>query len=69
MAKVSRDLEMQQLDQLYPGYGFAVHMGYPTRAHLQALALQGYHPSTAAVSVRSGNNSPLTVPAVLLTGG
>lgn len=37
VAKVIRDREMQELDTRYPGYGFAVHKGYPTRAHLQAL--------------------------------
>ena len=41
LAKVSRDLEMIAMDQLYPGYGFAQHKGYPTRQHLQALARQG----------------------------
>ena len=41
LAKVSRDLEMIAMDQLYPGYGFAQHKGYPTRQHLQALAKQG----------------------------
>lgn len=37
VAKVIRDREMQELDTRYPGYGFAVHKGYPTRAHLLAL--------------------------------
>ena len=37
MAKVSRDDEMQVLDQDYPGYGFARHKGYPTALHLAAL--------------------------------
>ena len=37
IAKVARDREMRELDALYPGYGFAVHKGYPTKAHLRAL--------------------------------
>lgn len=37
IAKVSRDQEMIALDKVYPGYGFAQHKGYPTKAHLQAL--------------------------------
>jgi ribonuclease HII len=41
LAKVARDLEMQRLDARYPGYGFARHKGYPTRAHLQALQALG----------------------------
>lgn len=41
VAKVSRDREMEQLDRLYPGYGFAVHKGYGTRAHLEALRRLG----------------------------
>ena len=41
LAKVARDREMVELDQRYPGYGFAVHKGYPTRAHLEALRRLG----------------------------
>ncbi len=41
IAKVARDLEMTQLDRQYPGYGFARHKGYPTRAHLEALIRLG----------------------------
>jgi len=41
LAKVSRDQEMVAMDDLYPGYGFARHKGYPTAQHLQALAAQG----------------------------
>ncbi|KXU38168.1 ribonuclease HII [Ventosimonas gracilis] len=41
LAKVSRDHEMQALDERYPGYGLAAHKGYPTRAHLAALARLG----------------------------
>ncbi|MBC6904705.1 ribonuclease HII [Saccharophagus sp. K07] len=41
LAKVTRDREMVVLDDLYPGYGFAEHKGYPTRAHLSALQALG----------------------------
>lgn len=44
LAKTARDAEMQALDARYPGYGFAVHKGYPTRAHLEALARLGPTP-------------------------
>ena len=37
LAKVSRDRKMEALDEYYPGYGFAKHKGYPTKAHYQAL--------------------------------
>ncbi len=41
LAKVARDREMVALDARYPGYGLARHKGYPTKAHLIALAEQG----------------------------
>ena len=44
LAKVSRDREMRELDQLYPGYGLALHKGYPTALHLQALQRLGPSP-------------------------
>lgn len=37
IAKVTRDREMEQLDEQYPEYGFAKHKGYPTPQHLQAI--------------------------------
>jgi len=37
LAKTARDADCLRLDALYPGYGFAVHKGYPTPAHLAAL--------------------------------
>ncbi|MEA3639407.1 MAG: ribonuclease HII [Lamprobacter sp.] len=37
LAKVARDQEMCRLDQCHPGYGFAQHKGYGTKAHLAAL--------------------------------
>ncbi|WP_096087301.1 ribonuclease HII [Agaribacterium haliotis] len=44
LAKVTRDREMQAFDAKYPGYGFASHKGYPTKAHLNALAELGVSP-------------------------
>lgn len=41
IAKVCRDDEMMLLDELYPGYGLAVHKGYPTAAHCKALTQLG----------------------------
>lgn len=41
LAKTHRDALMRQLDSSYPGYGFAVHKGYPTVAHLAALRRLG----------------------------
>lgn len=41
LAKVTRDRVMDEMDQLYPGYGFAKHKGYPTKAHYQALDALG----------------------------
>lgn len=38
IAKVTRDRIMDDLDARYPQYGFALHKGYPTAAHLAALA-------------------------------
>lgn len=44
IAKVYRDEEMTRLHARFPGYGFDRHKGYPTRAHLQALAELGVSP-------------------------
>lgn len=45
LAKVARDRVMVDLDQQYPGYGFAKHKGYPTKAHMAALAKLGPCPA------------------------
>lgn len=44
IAKVARDNEMSALDAVVPGYGFAVHKGYPTAAHIEALQRLGPSP-------------------------
>jgi ribonuclease HII len=41
LAKVTRDRLMAAFDAKHPGYGFAVHKGYPTPAHLAALQRLG----------------------------
>lgn len=41
IAKVSRDREMVELDKVFPGYGYAQHKGYPTKAHFEALQRLG----------------------------
>ena len=37
VAKVARDAMMVEFESQFPGYGFARHKGYPTRAHYAAL--------------------------------
>jgi ribonuclease HII len=44
IAKVARDAHMRELDGRYPGYGFSVHKGYPTAAHVEALRRLGPSP-------------------------
>ncbi len=67
VAKVHRDLRMIVFDQEYPGYGFALHKGYATAAHQEAIRLLGACPihRTAWKRVRelaTGNPEPLSSP-------
>ena len=41
LAKTARDALMLALHDQYPDYGFAIHKGYPTAAHLAALKEYG----------------------------
>lgn len=41
LAKTARDALLVELDQSYPGYGFASNKGYATQAHRQALLVLG----------------------------
>ncbi len=41
LAKVSRDRYCVELDKKYPGYGFAKHKGYGTKAHYEAIKSLG----------------------------
>jgi len=45
VAKVTRDRQMAQLDELYPGYNFAKHKGYGTAEHIRALKELGPCPA------------------------
>lgn len=44
LAKVTRDAMMDDYARQYPGYGFERHRGYPTAAHVAALARLGATP-------------------------
>jgi len=44
VAKVARDRAMIEYDRMYPGYGFAGHKGYATRAHRSAILRLGPSP-------------------------
>lgn len=41
IAKVMRDHQMERAEQAYPGFGFAKHKGYPTKAHRLAVQQLG----------------------------
>jgi ribonuclease HII len=61
VAKVARDAHMLELECCYPGYGFAIHKGYSTPTHLEALRRLGptaihrtsYAPVQSALSVET----------------
>ncbi|WP_435594316.1 ribonuclease HII [Uliginosibacterium flavum] len=61
LAKTHRDAQLVEMDQRYPQYGFAGHKGYPTAAHIQALATYGVTPehrrSFGPVAVLLGQGS------------
>jgi ribonuclease HII len=44
VAKVTRDRLMDEYHEYYPQFGFAVHKGYPTKAHKEAIRQFGYCP-------------------------
>ena len=41
LAKVTRDIYMEELAEQYPQYGFEIHKGYGTKAHYAALTEHG----------------------------
>lgn len=41
VAKVTRDHMMEEMDAVYPGYGFAKHSGYGTKQHIEAIRQLG----------------------------
>ncbi len=44
LAKTSRDRIMKKYAKKYPRYGFDKHLGYPTKAHIAAIAEHGRCP-------------------------
>ena len=44
LAKTLRDALMREMDERYPGYGFAQHKGYGTQKHREALRRLGPSP-------------------------
>ena len=46
IAKTERDLEMIEIDKIYPRYQFKKHKGYPTKLHIEMIRYEGlreYH--------------------------
>ncbi len=46
IAKTERDLEMIEIDKIYPKYQFKKHKGYPTKLHIEMIKNEGpceYH--------------------------
>ena len=41
IAKVTRDRMMEELDKIYPVYGFKNNAGYPTKKHIDAIKKYG----------------------------
>jgi ribonuclease HII len=37
VAKAHRDMLMREMDEKFPGYGFAIHKGYGTKLHMDKL--------------------------------
>lgn len=52
VAKVTRDRQMQELDKLYPQYGFARNKGYGTAEHVAALKEYGPCPAHRRTFIR-----------------
>lgn len=44
IAKVTRDITMEEYDEKYPGYGFSSNVGYGTKEHIQGLENYGATP-------------------------
>ncbi len=44
LAKVKRDRIMEEMDRIYPGYGFSKNKGYPTKEHIESLRALGPSP-------------------------
>ncbi len=67
LAKVSRDRVMVEMDAAIPGYGFAVHKGYSTKAHSSAMIRLGpceqHRMSYANVSAAAAGRAASVAPA------
>lgn len=50
VAKVARDNYMKQLAKIFPDYSFASHVGYGTKAHMEALNKYGVIPGVHRAS-------------------
>ncbi len=72
VAKVFRDRRMRELDTRYPGYGFAIHKGYCTPAHQEAVRRLGPSPihrrSFAFMDQILGRSSPAFYELIELAG-
>jgi ribonuclease HII len=75
VAKETRDWLMRQLDEQYPGYGFAVHKGYITPAHVAATVELGPSPAhrrsvrwTASSGRRRVHREDTTLPTAVEVG-
>ena len=64
LAKVSRDRILLSWEETHPGYGFASHKGYGTKAHLAALKALGptpmhrrsFRPVREAIALQGGRD-------------
>jgi ribonuclease HII len=69
LAKTARDQLMREMDELYPGYGFAGHKGYGAARHVEALQALGPSPihrmSWAPIRLLMEGGDPLQVLALL----
>src|SRR6202043_2146149 len=69
LAKTARDRLMQEMDAVYPGYGFAAHQGYHAPVHVEALARLGpcpihrrtWAPVRLAMEGGAGCDAPATL--------
>ena len=52
LAKVTRDLYMEELQTKYPEFSFGVHKGYGTKAHMEELEAHGPIPGVHRKSFR-----------------
>ena len=56
LAKVTRDRQCKELDELYPEYNIAKHKGYPTKDHMDAVRMHGPSPIHRKTFLKFLNN-------------